>query len=54
MLTNVTDGSHRDHDVFWHVQEIVWYDAELLARGIEKTRIRHYGFAFEGKQVLIG
>ena len=29
-------------------------DAELLARGIEKERIRHYGFAFEGKQVLIG
>ena len=30
------------------------YDAELLARGIGKERIRHYGFAFEGKQVLIG
>lgn len=30
------------------------YDAELLAQGIEKERIRHYGFAFEGKQVLIG
>ena len=29
------------------------YDAELLARGIEKERIRHYGFAFEGKHVLI-
>lgn len=29
------------------------YDAELLASGIEKERIRHYGFAFEGKQVLI-
>ena len=29
------------------------YDADLLARGIEKERIRHYGFAFEGKQVLI-
>ena len=29
------------------------YDAELLARGIERERIRHYGFAFEGKQVLI-
>ena len=29
------------------------YDAELLARGIEKERIRHYGFAFEGKKVLI-
>ena len=30
------------------------YDAELLARGIGKENIRHYGFAFEGKQVLIG
>ena len=30
------------------------YDTELLARGIKKERIRHYGFAFEGKKVLIG
>ena len=30
------------------------YDAELLAQGISKARIRHYGFAFEGKNVLIG
>ena len=30
------------------------YDSELTARGITKERIRHYGFAFEGKQVLIG
>lgn len=30
------------------------YDAELISRGISKERIRHYGFAFEGKQVLIG
>lgn len=29
------------------------YDAELIARGIKKERIRHYGFAFEGKKVLI-
>ena len=29
------------------------YDAELISRGIEKERIRHYGFAFEGKRVLI-
>ena len=29
------------------------YDAELIARGIDKERIRHYGFAFEGKKVLI-
>ena len=30
------------------------YDAVLTARGIPKERIRHYGFAFEGKRVLIG
>ncbi len=30
------------------------YDRELLARGIPKERIRHYGFAFTGKKVLIG
>ena len=29
------------------------YDAELIARGIPLERIRHYGFAFEGKRVLI-
>ena len=30
------------------------YDAELLLQGIPADRIRHYGFAFEGKKVLIG
>lgn len=30
------------------------YDEELLARGITKERIRHYGFAFCRKKVLIG
>ena len=30
------------------------YDTELTARGIPGERIRHYGFAFKGKQVLIG
>ena len=34
--------------------EIKKYDAELKERGIPKERIRHYGFAFEGKKVLIG
>ena len=29
------------------------YDAELISRGIPKSRIQHYGFAFEGKKVLI-
>lgn len=30
------------------------YDTELTARGISRERIQHYGFAFEGKNVLIG
>ncbi len=30
------------------------YDAELLALGVKKEKIRHYGFAFKGKNVLIG
>lgn len=30
------------------------YDTVLVERGFEKERIRHYGFAFEGKHVLIG
>ena len=30
------------------------YDAELIEAGIESSRIRHYGFAFKGKKVLIG
>ena len=29
------------------------YDAELLSRGIPKSNIRHFGFAFYGKTVLI-
>ena len=30
------------------------YEQTLLDQGIEKDRIRKYGFAFEGKKVLIG
>ena len=30
------------------------YEKELLARGIERKRIKKYGFAFLGKEVLIG
>ena len=30
------------------------YEAALLSEGMEKERIRKYGFAFEGKKVLIG
>ena len=30
------------------------YAAQLEARGVSKERIRCYGFAFQGKQVLIG
>ena len=30
------------------------YQANLIAKGIPKNRIRKYGFAFRGKRVLIG
>ena len=30
------------------------YEAELISAGIPAERIRKYGFAFEGKTVLIG
>ena len=29
------------------------YDVELYDRGLKKEEIHHYGFAFEGKNVLI-
>ena len=34
--------------------EAMNYDTQLFARGFERKEIRHYGFAFEGKKVLIG
>lgn len=30
------------------------YEAELISRGVKREKIRKYGFAFEGKNVLIG
>lgn len=30
------------------------YDTVFLEKGISQERIRRYGFAFEGKKVLIG
>lgn len=30
------------------------YDSQLIERGFDTASIRHYGFAFEGKHVLIG
>lgn len=30
------------------------YDTELIERGISRENIKYYGFAFEGKKVLIG
>ena len=30
------------------------YEAKLISRGFVREKIRKYGFAFEGKQVLIG
>lgn len=29
------------------------YDVELMDMGIQKASIRHYGFAFRGKEILI-
>ena len=29
------------------------YDAELIVKGVLKENIRHFGFAFKGKEVLI-
>ena len=37
-----------------HQIEEKQYAAQLIARGIPKERIRSYGFAFRGKEVLIG
>ncbi|MBQ3546656.1 MAG: AAA family ATPase [Lachnospiraceae bacterium] len=34
--------------------EEMQYDTKLLERGIKPENIQHYGFAFEGKKVLIG
>lgn len=33
---------------------IIKYEENLIAKGIPAERIRKYGFAFEGKRVLIG
>ena len=30
------------------------YAADLISRGMDASRIRAYGFAFEGKRVLVG
>lgn len=30
------------------------YETSLLAKGVSKEKIRKYGFAFQGKKVLIG
>lgn len=42
-------------DLFYGKQiEEKHYDAQLLAKGMKKEKIRHYGFVFCGKKVLIG
>lgn len=30
------------------------YDSRIIEKGFDAANIRHYGFAFEGKHVLIG
>lgn len=30
-----------------------WYDVELMSENIMTTQIYHYGFVFDGKNVLI-
>ena len=37
-----------------HQIEEKQYDNELISLGIEQDHIRHYGFAIQGKMVLIG
>lgn len=41
-----------EHDT--PMQEAYLHDSMLVEQGISKKQIRHYGFAFEGKKVLIG
>ena len=54
------------HDILWAVHDgknrgrsegeenFGEFPVTVGGRGFEQERIRHYGFAFEGKQVLIG
>ena len=34
--------------------EEMQYEADLIRRGCKRENIKKYGFAFEGKKVLIG
>ncbi len=48
--TTLTDTIQEAHRQIEEKQ----YATQLMARGISKENIRCYGFAFEGKKVLIG
>lgn len=37
-----------------HMYTAYYQEASLIAKGIPADHIRKYGFAFEGKRVLIG
>lgn len=52
-LEVVTTTSEKYATAFGFTEEEV-FAAQLIARGIPRERIRSYGFAFEGKNVLIG
>ena len=55
VYNSAKEGSLEDTVKAAHKQiEEMKYDTRLLERGITKEQIRHYGFAFEGKKVLIG
>jgi hypothetical protein len=48
---NLTYSNMIQHFIDYKIYD---YDAELIADGFREEQICHFGFAFEGKHVLIG